>query len=156
MSQEDFQIFISYAKPDREKALELFEQLSHQNYRVWIDCKRLLPGQNWDFEITKALEKSAVVIVLISQNSVSRRGYVQKEIKIAVAKRQEKLNDDIYIIPIIIGDEVSVPDELRYVQYISESDPVFFENLTRAINIQIDRLMGSRLEAQTLKRFIGV
>jgi len=81
---EDFQVFISYARPDQEAAAELYDWLKGEGLNPWMDLKHIKGGQNWDFEIKRALDKSAIVIVLWSDNSRDRRGYVQRELKISL------------------------------------------------------------------------
>ena len=101
MSDDNHQIFISYANADQARVLPLYEWLQSHGFNAWIDCKQLMPGQNWEFEIKRALDKSSVIMIFVSRNSVSKRGYVQRELKLALAKLSEKLIDDIYIIPVL-------------------------------------------------------
>jgi hypothetical protein len=90
-SEDDFQIFVSYARPDQEWASELYEWLKRTGFNAWIDYKKLKPGQNWDYEISLALNKSSIVIILLSHNSVDRRGYVQRELKTALESSRRSL-----------------------------------------------------------------
>src|SRR5689334_22163217 len=122
MAETDPSIFISYASPDHERVLPFFEWLEKHGFNVWMDIRRLKPGQNWDFEINRALEKATFVLLFISKLSFDRRGYVQRELKLALDKREEKLIDDIYIIPVLLDDDVRIPDQVRDVQCIRASD----------------------------------
>jgi hypothetical protein len=69
-----------------------------------MDYKRVKAGQHWDFEIRRALDKAAIIVVFISNNSIDRRGYVQREIKLALEKAEEKLIGDIYELSLNLGD----------------------------------------------------
>jgi hypothetical protein len=40
----------------------------------------------------------------VSKNSVDRRGYIQKELRLALEKYREKLVDDIFLIPVMLDD----------------------------------------------------
>src|SRR5258706_13604580 len=82
-------IFISYASPDRERIVPYYDSLNARGYDVWMDYRRLKPGQSWDFEIRRALNRAALIIVFVSNNSIDRRGYVQREIKITLDKAME-------------------------------------------------------------------
>jgi len=55
MAEDVYLIFISYATPDQERVLPFFEWLEKEGFDVWVDCRRLKPGQNWSFEIQRAL-----------------------------------------------------------------------------------------------------
>ena len=45
------------------------------------DEERLPPGRDWDMEIEKAVEAADAVVVCLSNNSVNKEGYIQKEIR---------------------------------------------------------------------------
>ena len=87
-----------------------------------MDSKRLKVGQNWDFEIRRELDKAAIIVVFISNNSVDRRGYVQREIKLALSKADEKLPTDIYIIPILLDDDAQIPEQIKHIHCVRASD----------------------------------
>ena len=85
-------VFISYASEDFETANDIHNYLTINNFEPWIDKKNILPGQNWDKEILNALKISDFIIILLSQISVEKRGYVQKEYKLAIRFLEEKLD----------------------------------------------------------------
>lgn len=61
--ENDIQIFLSYASQDQERVLSVYEFLIKNGFpNTWIDCKKLLPGQPWEFEIQRNLKKSEIVI----------------------------------------------------------------------------------------------
>ncbi|RWN15787.1 MAG: TIR domain-containing protein [Mesorhizobium sp.] len=148
VTENEYQIFISYAKPDHSAALEIYEWLETQGLNPWMDSEKLKPGQNWNFELQKALKRSTFIIAVISRNSVDRRGYIQKEITIALDRKTERLEDDIFIIPIVVDDLDGIPDRFKSIQVVRTSDPRFKKLLLESITIQIDRLGGERKEVQ--------
>ncbi len=68
-------------------------------------------------EIEKAVEETDVVIVCLSTKGVSKEGYVQKEIKIALNAALFMPEDIIFIVPLRL-DECKIPRHLRNIQYI--------------------------------------
>lgn len=142
MTHEHHQIFLSYASPDKDRVMPFYESLRLQGFNVWIDCRSLLPGQNWDFEIRRAFDKSSFVIAFISSKSFERRGYVQRELKMALDRLAEKLVDDIYLIPVLLDDSIPLPDQLKSLQAIHASDVRSHEQIANAITHQLDQ-MGS-------------
>jgi len=111
-------LFISYAKEDTEKAKQLFKDLqSVGNLFPWLDTETLIPGQNWKTEIEKAIQKSDFFIALLSKHSVSKRGVVQKELKIAIDQKENIPEKDIYIVPVRI-DACTIPGFLADIHYI--------------------------------------
>jgi hypothetical protein len=139
--QSDLQVFISYTKADQARVIPIYEFLICNGYpNTWIDCKKLLPGQPWDFEIKRNLKKSEIVIIFISNNTITKRGYVQRELKIAMSYIEEKLQDDIYIIPIMLDDDAKIPDSLTEIQYLNISSNDSLHLLKQALDTQRDKL----------------
>ena len=113
-----------------------------------MDCRSLKPGQNWPLEIDRALNKATFVLAFVSKFSFDRRGYVQRELKVALDKLTEKLADDIYIIPVILDDDSEIPEQLRSLQCIRASDPRCQAQIADAIRHQLERLGFERREVQ--------
>lgn len=99
-----------------------------------------MPGQQWDFEIKKALREANYVILILSNNSVQKRGYVQREFKIALKYYEEKLEDDIYLIPIKIS-KCAVPENLSNFQWI-ETDNDSYDLILQSLNVQQDKYLA--------------
>ena len=148
MTENSHSIFISYASPDRERVLPYFSWLEKQEFNVWIDCRRLRAGQNWDFEIKRALDKATFVLMFVSNLSYDRRGYLQRELKFALDKLSEKLIDDIYIIPVLLDDDVLIPEQLKGIHCIAASDSQCREQIADALQHQLERLGIEQKEIQ--------
>jgi len=126
------QIFLCYTRPDRSKVEDLYEKLSSAGFKPWMDKRDILPGEQWEVSIQKAIRNSDFFLACLSVNSVDRRGYLQKEIKDALTIWQEKLSEDIYLIPVRL-EECIVPDELRRFQYADLFEKDGWTKLVKAI-----------------------
>lgn len=153
MAEDEPTIFISYAVPDRDRVLPVAIGLVNRGLNVWMDKLRLRAGHNWDFEIKRALDRATIVLVFASHNSVTRRGYIQREIKIAVDKAKEKLLGDIYLIPVLLDDDLEYPDELKAWQAVHLNDPDSETAITEAIEHQLATLSGQSQAAQVKAGF---
>lgn len=131
-------VFISYASEDYSQAEELYSFLITNDFDPWLDKKSLMPGQRWDFEIKKALREAHFVILLLSANSVKKRGYFQKEFKLALKYWEEKLQDDIYLIPVKL-DECEVPESLSGFQWIELDGEESFEKIKKSLKTQREK-----------------
>lgn len=136
----EHQIFLSYGSPDLAQARTLYNRLKARGLNVWFDKEDLLPGQRWDFEIKRALRQSDIVLFLISSTSIERRGYVQREMKLAISHLEEKLPGDIYAIPILLDTGVKLEGPLSDIQYISAEEAGFEDVLVGAIEKQLSNL----------------
>lgn len=97
-------VFISYAKEDKGFADKLYSDLQQAGVEPWIDTVDLVPGQPWDRTIRKAIGDSSYFIAISSSLSVGKKGYVQKEIRHALAIAEEYPEDEIFIIPVRIDE----------------------------------------------------
>ncbi|MDX7764100.1 TIR domain-containing protein [Aeromonas caviae] len=128
-------IFISYAKEDRAQALIYFNRLSEEGFHPWIDINKLLPGQNWEAEIERAFSDANVVILLLSKNSVSKRGFVQREANDAIERLRYKHPTDIYVIPLLL-DQCEVPSHIAgRLQYLDVNTPGAWEQVLTSLKI---------------------
>src|SRR6266478_4744834 len=63
-------VFISYAHNDGSQlAKRLRNDIDREGYDVWVDSSRLNGGASWTSEIELALDKSDVVLALLSRGS---------------------------------------------------------------------------------------
>lgn len=93
-------VFISYAREDRVFASQISAKLDDAGIEHWIDTKSIAAGQDWKREISIGLRSARYIVLLISGNSVSKRGYVQREIKEALEYLKEVPTGDVFIIPV--------------------------------------------------------
>lgn len=100
--QIDKSIFINYAHEDGEQALKLSDELESYGLKVWIDKKSLKPGQRWRETILDSIQTSHYFIALLSNNSVNKVGFVQKEIGEALEIIKEYPPGAVYIIPVYL------------------------------------------------------
>ncbi len=114
-------VFVSYAKEDRDLALKYYDLLLQEGATPWMDVKHLLPGQNWEAEIDKAFSDANVVVLLLSKQSVNKRGFVQREANDAIERLRFKQPTDIYVIPLLL-EPCDVPSHIAgRLQYVDLS-----------------------------------
>jgi hypothetical protein len=133
-------IFLSYASPDRDRVDAFYDYLKTEGFNPWMDKYEIRGGQNWDFEIKKALKRAEIIVVFLSNSSINKRGYFQREVKIALEKAQEKLLSDIYIIPIALDPNLVIPEQIEDVHVILSERVDAFSELSRSIIGQLEEL----------------
>jgi hypothetical protein len=92
--------FLSYAREDHDRAEECFRFLEGFGFDPWMDTHKLVGGMDWEAQIEKAIRVCDVFILLMSTHSVSKRGIIQKEIRVALREAEKYLPSDIFIIPV--------------------------------------------------------
>jgi TIR domain len=103
-------IFISYAREDRDKAKALAELFQQQDWSVWWD-RSIPPGRSFDEVIEEALGAAKCVVVLWSKNSAPS-DWVKGEAGDALQRK--------ILVPARI-DSANVPLEFRRLQTVDLS-----------------------------------
>ena len=116
--KRDLSVFLCHSSSDKHIVRKIYQRLYSQvGIDPWLDEAKLLPGENWDNEISKAVDESDVVIVCLSNNSINKEGYVQKEIARALDVAEQKPEGTIFIIPLKL-EECPVPRRLSAWQWL--------------------------------------
>jgi uncharacterized protein (TIGR02646 family) len=138
-------IFLCHTSGDKPLVRGLNRRLVADGFDAWLDEEKLMPGQDWDLEIRKAVRSSDTVVVCLSNGSITKEGYVQKEIRLALDIADEKPEGTIFLIPVRL-EECEVPDRLRKWQWVNLFDEAGYGKLIRALrtHAQIKGLLGSR------------
>lgn len=128
-------VFLCHASGDKEEVRELYHRLKADGFIPWLDEEDLLPGQDWKLEIPKAVRSSDVVLVCLSENAITKRGYVQREIRIALDEAEEVPEGTIYLIPARL-DHCTIPEGLRKWQWVNLFETGGYEKLKIALELQ--------------------
>lgn len=129
------QIFLCHASEDKASVLEIYKRFKDAGLNPWLDKKDLLPGQAWAREIPKALKKSDFVLIFFSTTSVAKRGFVQKEFKLALDVLDEIPEGQIFIIPVRL-DDCQIPDTFLHLHYCDLFEDDGLEQILRAIKAE--------------------
>ncbi|MCX5643535.1 MAG: toll/interleukin-1 receptor domain-containing protein [Phycisphaerae bacterium] len=111
-------IFVSYAHEDEDQARGIVRALTKRGYTVWFDKAALLPGQKWKPTIERAIRQASVFLAVLSQRAVSKRGFVQREMKVALEVLEEMPEDAVFVIPVRLDDCVVTDSRLRQLHYV--------------------------------------
>jgi hypothetical protein len=138
-------VFLSYASQDRPVVREIYDALKREDWiDPWLDQEKILPGQNWRLVIETAVDEADVVIICLSHQSVTKEGYVQREIKYAYEIALEKPDGTIFLIPLRL-DDCEIPRELRFLQrvdYFGVEKTAAYSDLLDALRVRYDQKFG--------------
>jgi hypothetical protein len=81
------------------QAVRLFKDLIILGAQPWIDVHDMIAGGDWEEQIERALDETDYVIILLSRNSIEKRGYVQAEKRYILKKSNEMPFGKIFVIP---------------------------------------------------------
>ncbi|MBN8657314.1 MAG: SUMF1/EgtB/PvdO family nonheme iron enzyme [Anaerolineae bacterium] len=110
-------VFLCHSSTDKPAVRELYQKLRGEAWiDPWLDEEDIFPGMDWNLEIQKAIRETDAILVCLSKSSITKEGYVQREIKTALDYADEKPEGTTYIIPIRL-DECKPPQRLSKWQY---------------------------------------
>jgi TIR domain/STAS domain len=137
-------IFLCHASDDKPQVRDLYDQLQSDGFSPWLDEENLLPGQEWQQEIIKAVRESHIVIVSLTHKSLTKSGFVQKELSYALDVAEEQPKGSIYIIPLKL-EQCEVPERLRHLQWVNLFEARGYERLLLALKRRYWDLINHRL-----------
>ena len=139
-------IFISYARDDAGAARQLADEIARLGGDVWLDERRLQPGDRWEDEILSNIRQEIrLFVAAISKHTEQREeGYVFKEWNEA-AERARGIPRRRFILPIVVDEHydgnpacyLQVPESFRKYQFgrapAGKPDPDLVATLTEEI-----------------------
>lgn len=132
-------VFLCHSSRDKAVVRKLYNRLRADGFEPWLDEENLLPGQDWRQGISKAVRNSDAVIICPSKDSVSKSGFLQKEIKFALDVAEEQPEDTIYIIPVKL-EECEIPSRLRQWQWVNLYEKQGYNRLLKSLQLCADTL----------------
>lgn len=125
-------VFLSYTDSDSVAVRDLYLRLTRDGIEAWFDQERLLPGQDWEREIRKAVREADVVIVCLSE-CFHQAGIQQKEVRLALDTALEQPEGEIFIVPARL-EQCENLESLRRWECVDLFEVDGYERLIRALN----------------------
>jgi hypothetical protein len=125
-------LFLLHARSDERAVRRLYQRLSKTGADVWLDQKKLLPGQDWACEIHKAIYTSDIVIACLSKRFNEQGGYRHEELRIVLKRAASLKQDRIFIIPARL-EACDLPEALRRWQRVDLFETEGYTQLLRAL-----------------------
>jgi hypothetical protein len=150
-------VFLCHSSNDKPTVRELYQKLRAEVWiEPWLDEEELYPGQDWNMEIEKAVEASDAIIVCLSKGSITKEGYVQRELKTVLDFADYKPEGTLYIIPVRL-EECDPPRRLRawqYADYFEGQRERAFQRLLVSLKRRADGLglMVEELEREQIEK----
>jgi len=140
--QRPLKVFLSYASQDRPAVREIYDALKLESWiDPWLDNAKIRPGEDWQLVIETAVDEADVAILCFSNQSVSKEGFVQREIRYVYDIALEKPEGTIFLIPLRL-DECEIPRKLRFLQrvdYFGAEKTNAYSDLLDALKVRYDQ-----------------
>ena len=161
------EFFLSYAKEDKSEIDKIYLKLMESGLNPWMDSppkphslKGIPFGEKWDTFLEKKLHSVDLVLIFLSRKSIEKKGYVQKEYKLALNKSMYDPASSTSLIPVLLED-AEIPD--LKVDTVSLKDFQWYNLQQLGIELLIEMLLrrfadtnpsSSQQEIEKLKRTI--
>lgn len=139
MAERKLKVFLCHSSGDKPAVRDLYQRLRVDGVEPWLDEEDLLPGQEWEQEIPKAVRAADAILVCLSHDSMNKQGYVQKEIKYALDVADEKPEGVIFLIPARL-EACDLPTRLKRWHAVNLYEEKGYERLLRALQALTSRL----------------
>jgi hypothetical protein len=145
LQSKKFRVFISYARENEIKAKRFYEDLKNSGIPIesGFDKEDLLPGQDYNIRIIESIKRSDFFIPLFSSVSVEKRGYIQRELNLAVDTLKDTPPGDIFVIPVRL-DECEMKYEEIKKYHRQDLFPDWYIGLSKIIQSIHDSIAISR------------
>jgi len=138
-SERKLKVFLCHSSGDKPAVRDLYKRLQTDGLAPWLDEEDILPGHEWEREIPKAVRAAEAIIVCLSPDSITKEGYVQKEIGDALNVAEEKPEGTLFIFPLKL-EECDIPRRLSRWQAGRLFAERGYERLVQALKIRADAL----------------
>jgi len=135
-------VFLCHASEDKPAVRDLYRRLLADGVTPWLDEEQLMPGQDWELEITQALRQSDVTLICLSRQAVEKRGFVQRELRAALKMAEETPRGSIFLVPVRL-EPCDVPHDLSHLQWVDLFEPRGYALLSRALRVANQRPGGA-------------
>jgi len=132
-------VFLCHASLDKPKVREIRDWLVDKGFAPWIDEANLLPGSEWRVEIKRAIATCDIFLVLLSSNSITKRGFVQAEIRCGLDELLNVPTGQVFVVPAKL-EACDLPENLSHLHAVDISSDLGRTSLVDSLNAQAERL----------------
>jgi TIR domain/Tubulin like len=125
-------VFISYAREDEQHAAHLYDLFRTRGYKPWMDICDLRAGQEWEPAIKQAIRDADFILICLSTRALSKRGFIQNEIRFALECYESIPFGQAFVIPVRL-ENCAPPQPLCRFQYVDLFTDEGFDMLDRSI-----------------------
>ena len=131
-------VFISYAREDKEFVGRLHRALERRQHSSWVDWEGIPPTAEWLSEIYGAIDAAEAYVFVLTPDSVASE-VCGKELQHAIEQNKR-------LIPLVVreADSQAIPEPIRRLNWIFARDEDDFEagmnTLIEAIDTDLDRV----------------
>ena len=125
MSEPDYDVFLSYHRPDGEAVKQIATRLQQAGLRCWLDVWCLVPGDNWQPEAEAALGQCGSCAVFFGPSG--KGPWHHEEMRRALAHQVQDGSGHYRVIPVVLPG--ATPERTTIPGFLQERTRVDFTSL---------------------------
>jgi hypothetical protein len=137
-TKRPLKVFLCHAHSDAVAVRDVYHRLINDGVDAWLDKEKLLPGQDWELEIRKAVRSADIVVVCLSKR-FNQAGFRQKEVRLALDTAMEQPEGEIFIIPARL-EECDTLNSLSQWQWVDLFEESGYRRLMLAFHEKAKRI----------------
>jgi hypothetical protein len=110
-------VFLCHSSSDKPAVRQLYVSLLRDGFDPWLDEENIHAGRRWQLEIEEAIRSSDIVLVCLSNESISRAGYIQKEIRDVLDVADMRPEGSVFVVPARL-EPCQIPERLAQWQCV--------------------------------------
>lgn len=124
-------VFLCHAKEDDPKVKNLYFRLRDYDIDPWYDKEKLVIGDRWEQEIIEAIENTDFFAMCLSEKAITKTGFIQREIKLAVREYQKRPQQFAFLLPVRLEpcqvpsiklDELTTLSDFQWIDLFEEEE----------------------------------
>ena len=133
--ERPYDIFLIHAKEDIDVVRDLYVRLSDEGFSSFLDEECIDPGKNWDKTIREAIRSAQLVLACLSHTAITKRGFINRELREAQRTQEEYPDGSTYLIPVIVAPfpAQEMPDLLKTLQWADVTAEGGYERLLSTV-----------------------
>jgi hypothetical protein len=140
---KQLRVFLLYARSDEDAVRRLYRRLVKDGADVWLDQEKLCPGQDWAYEIRKAIGSSDIVVACLSKQFNRQGGFRHEELRLALKKANSLPDGTMFLIPARL-EPCDLPEPLGHWQRVDLFESDGYKKLLSALVQWAGSSWGSR------------
>jgi len=148
---ESILVFVSHSSEDKESYIEpIVSDLEQCYIDVWIDRKKIAPGENLRHSIFKnGLDKADIALLFFTENSL-QSSWVDREIKHVLREEAKKGND------FDLSKIISIFDSEATYKAISERYPELTDDLLHLMPVDYEKIKLGQLVSAIWSKYFSL
>jgi hypothetical protein len=130
--------FLCYCTSDRDDVRALYARLNADGVDAWFDKEKLSPGRNVEFEVSKAVRESDVVIICLS-NQFPYPGAWHRDLKTALKAASFQPEGEVFIIPAQL-EQCEIPKRLEKFDCANLFEESGYRRLLQSLQLKAEKL----------------